>query len=92
MNNNDLDLLLAEYRNVKPTDLQTAKWKRAVRAELKPKRARTPWMQLAAASVVGFLVGGLVFSLGRMSATGGEENFRNVASNETFEMVYVKTD
>lgn len=97
MKDNELDLLLAEYRQVKPTDLQTAKWKSAVRAELRPKvqakpRGASPWLQLVAASVVGFIVGGLVFGFGRAGSGTDEENYRNVASNETFEMVYVKTD
>jgi hypothetical protein len=89
----DLDLLLSEIRSQTPNELQMQKWKNAVRNELrtnkKPKRVF--WMQLAAASVIGFLVGAVVFK-----NTKQEDSFQNLAQfdgdNATVEYVLTKTN
>lgn len=93
MKDEELDRLLAEYRGSRPTGPQMARWKRAVRAELGPGEkgpSGMPWLRLVAASLIGFLIGGLVFGFG---LTRANENSRLVASaDETFEFVYLKTE
>lgn len=93
MKDKDLGILLSEYRKQEPTDLQMQKWKRAVRSELSSKKEskKTLWMQLAAASVVGFLIGAMVFKSSKQ-----DQMFQNVAQNETdnatVEYVFTKTN
>ncbi len=93
MKDKDLDVLLSEIRSQAPTDLQKQKWKNAVRNELlasrKPKRIL--WMQLVAASVIGFLVGAVVFKNKKQEAS-----FQNLAQfdgdSATVEYVFTKTN
>lgn len=93
MKDQDLDILLAEYRNQKPTDLQMQKWKQTVRQELRQRKAprKQLWMQLVAASVVGFLIGALVFK-----SSKSEDPFQHLAKNDsdnaTIEYVFTKTN
>lgn len=94
MKDKDLDILLAEYRNKQPSDVQMQKWKRAVRRELGVTTAspkKQIWMQLVAASIVGFLVGALVFK-----TTKTEDPFQKLAQNDndnaTVEYVYTNSN
>ncbi len=94
MKDKDLDLLLSEIRSQTPTDLQTQKWKNAVRNELRStsrKSNKILWLQLLAASVVGFCIGAAVFK-----NTKHEDSFQNLAQfdmdNATIEYVLTKTD
>lgn len=93
MKDKDLDLLLSELRSQAPTELQTHKWKNAVRGELRTNRKskKILWLQLAAASVVGFLVGAVVFKSSKQ-----EDSFQNLAQfdgdNATVEYVLTKTN
>jgi len=75
----ELDRMLESFRNLKPTELQTARWRRLGR----PTRT---WAAVAAAACIGFLVGALAFR--------NPEPYRDVAGNfdptATIERVYVK--
>ena len=79
----DLDLLLSEYRKIQPDDLQMQKWKSAVRREAYGSRStqKPVWLQLAAASVVGFVVGGLVIKMTGAEPSG--QRFEAVAQIES---------
>jgi len=64
----DLENLLKPLKDLKPNDLQMQKWQRAVQAELpantniKTSIFTMKWaLQLAAASLIGFIVGALIF-------------------------------
>lgn len=94
MKKEDLDLLLAEYRKAQPSAEQTQKWKSAVHREVLSgsvnpravdlaarRSSHKMWMQLAAASIVGFIVGGLMF---------GQFFAENDPGNATFEYVLTK--
>ncbi|WP_413289770.1 hypothetical protein [Bdellovibrio sp. HCB337] len=93
MKDNDLDILLAEYRNKSATDLQVQKWKRAVRAELKTRIAppKTVWVQLAAACLVGFVMGALLFRTEQL-----QHSFEKIAQKNnddaTIEYVFSKSN
>lgn len=93
MNDKDLDILLAEYRIQNPTDLQLQKWKKAIRQDLRQKNTskKQLWMQLAVASIFGFLIGALVFKTSK-----NEDPFQNFALNDsdnaTIEYVFTKTN
>ncbi len=102
MKDHDLDILLAEYRTKKPTDFQMRKWKNAIRQEQKPgaKHEQTSkgqsnnqriWLQLVAATILGFIVGALVFK-----TTPKENSFQQMAETEsdnaTIEYVLTKTN
>lgn len=93
MNDKDLDLLLAEYRNTQPTSMQVQKWKRAVRQELnavKPSKKQI-WMRLVAASVVGFIVGAIVFGRNK-TESAFQQLAKNEADDATIEYVYTKSN
>lgn len=88
MNDRELDLLLAEYRKKRPTDLQMRKWKNAVRAELrKPPRVNKTWVQLIAACAAGFVAGAMFFK-SDVEKTVAEKS----PGNATIEYVFVKTN
>lgn len=93
MKDQDLDILLGEYQNQKPTDLQMQKWKQIVRQELHLKKSpkKQLWVQLVAASIVGFIVGALVFKTSK-----SEDPFQHLAKNDgdnaTIEYVFTKTN
>jgi hypothetical protein len=93
MKDKDLNILLSDYRKQEPTDLQVQKWKRAVRSEMSSKveSKKKLWMQLAAASVVGFLIGAVVFNSSKQ-----DQFFQNVAKidteNATVEYVFTNTN
>jgi hypothetical protein len=100
MKDKDLDILLSEYRNKIPSDFQIQKWKTAVRSELSRdtqqaipneiKRSRV-WIQVIAASLVGFLVGAMVFS--PKGHEGTTTRFpQNESGDATIEYVYTKSD
>lgn len=60
----DLENLLKPLKDLKPNDLQMQIWQRAVQAELPAKKPlfNFPWaFQLAVASLIGFIVGALIF-------------------------------
>ena len=93
MKDKDLDILLSEYRKEEPTDIQMQKWKQAVRREVKssvPERKNT-WNQLLVASLVGFIVGALVFKTNKT-----EDEFQTFAKNDresaTIEYVYTNSN
>lgn len=91
MKDTDLDILLSEYRKEMPTDFQMKKWKRAVRSELNIKKVsmKTFWLQLVAASVVGFLIGAIVFKSSHQDRLF--QNFaQNDSDNATIEYVFTK--
>lgn len=92
MKDKDLDILLSEYRKNQPTQLQVQKWKKAVQKERQPKpKYEFQWTQIIAASVVGFLVGAMVFY-----STKNKDAFQNFAQiendNATIEYVFTKTN
>ena len=68
MNPNDQDPILSVFRKKEPSDLQMQKWKRAVKREagiLKGSHAsngKKRVFEWIAASLVGFAMGGLLFS------------------------------
>lgn len=55
----ELERLLSPLRGIEASELELARWRRALRGAYVPLRRR--WAELTAAVVVGFLVGGLVF-------------------------------
>lgn len=93
MKDKDFDILLSEYRKQEPTDLQLQKWKRAIRSELSSKKEtkKKLWMQLITASVIGFLIGAVVFKSAKQ-----DQVFQKVAQidseNATIEYVFTKTN
>ena len=90
MNDNQLDQLLAEFRNKKPNDMQVHRWKKAVREELQSnvKKPQSIWLQLLVASLTGFIIGGVVFSYNPFDASTNLAQLEN--ENATFEYVYTK--
>lgn len=93
MKDKDLNLLLSEYRSQQTSDLQLQKWKRAVRREtnVRGRSKKRLWIQLAAASIVGFIVGAIAFKTSDQSTL-----FQNLAQNNgdnaTVEYVFTKTN
>ena len=91
MSDQDLNYLLSEYRNKKPTDLQIQKWKNAIDREhsLKDHSTRSVWFQLVASSIVSFILGGIAFNFlqDKEVSSGIANNFGNDA---TIEYVYHK--
>lgn len=93
MKDQDLDLLLAEYRSQRPSEIQIQKWKQTVRQErivmAAPKKSVR--LQLVAATVVGFIVGALVFKTNKT-----EDLFQKAAEldggDATIEYVYIKSN
>jgi len=93
MNDNELNQLLSEFRAKEPSDFQIHKWKRATHTEnhsIKPIHNRS-WFQAIAASVIGFVVGGFVFS-SKHSLNHSQELSKNVVGNATIEYVLTKTN
>lgn len=93
MKDKDLDLLLSEYRSQQTSDLQVQKWKRAVRRETngRDRSKKRLWIQLAAASIVGFLVGAIAFKTSDQSALF-KDLAQNNGDNATVEYVFTKTN
>lgn len=93
MNQNDLDILLAEFRGKQPGDLRARKWKNAVQAELKksqPVKANRAWLQLIAAMVVGFIIGGMYF---QNKNTESDLLAKNYSSGDaTYDYSYTKSE
>ncbi len=93
MMDKNLDLILSELRSSAPTEFQMQKWKNAVHIELRKnkKTNRVFWLQLAAASIVGFFVGAVVFTISKP-----KDSFQNLAliegENATIEYVYTKNN
>ena len=90
----DLDILLAEYRNQRADDFQIQKWKAAVRAEQEALSAvrrpnRPIWHQLIAATLIGFIVGALVYRSPDASHVADKDYFSDDA---TIEYVVTKLD
>lgn len=89
MKDKDIELLMAEYRQLPVSDLQIQKWKGVVQNEVSKnrQRRRSVWLPLVAASILGFVLGGWVFS-------DNNENVDSVISSEdaTIEYIYVKNN
>ena len=99
MKDKDLEVLLSEYRNQEPTHLQVQKWKRTIRSELNSKKESKSkfWMQLVAASVVGFLIGVVVLKSANLNQSfpnvgQSEVENENAEENATVEYVFTKSN
>lgn len=94
MKDNDLDLLLSEYRSQKPSELQVQKWKSAVRREIASQKNsnKNLWMQLVAATLVGFIVGALAFKTSKQEDIIFQNFAQNDENNATLEYVFTKTN
>ena len=97
MRDEELDELLKSLHDEKPADLQMRKWKNAVRAETSRGSAhssmwKTQWMQLAAACLVGFLIGALVFGGFWVRDELGERFAQYDFENATVDHVMIKTN
>lgn len=97
MNDRDeeLDLILAPLRNECPTDLETRRWQRALDGMTTRRGAdskRRLILQLAAASLVGGLIGAALMSAFRTSNASSNDRFftQETASDATMERIYVK--
>jgi hypothetical protein len=100
MKQNDLDILLAEFRQKNPGELRVQKWKKAVRAQVLSTARETAnqaapaaknrfWLQLIAAMVVGFIVGGVYF---RDRNTESELLTKYNSNDATYDFTYTKSE
>lgn len=82
MNDQDLKKIFKEMKHGEPSKLEVNRWKRAIRKELD----RTPgeWLRLAAACVIGIVIGAAAFNRGPT-----EEKVDDTA---TIERVYVNIE
>ena len=94
MKDAELNALLSRLREVKPTEIQQHKWKRAIRNELKVKTSTNRFAPLIAASVAGFTVGALLFGwTGLFHRASPELEFaENNSDNATIEYVLTKSN
>ncbi len=91
MKDSQFNTLLSKFRKKNPNDLQMQKWKRAV-ASSRPQRSVSPrhrWVELAVASIIGFVIGAAMFGWlkPRSSDLLVAENQQNDA---TYEFVLTK--
>ena len=93
MKDNHLNTLLAELRKQNPTDFQVNKWKRMVQREIHQQKDTKMhlWLRLAAASIIGFLLGALVFSRPHVE-NPLEQLTQNSGEDATIEYVFTKTE
>ena len=93
MNNEKLEELLSQLKSERPNDFQMKRWKRATTAS-NPSRsfvARLPWIQLIAATIVGVIVGGLIFG-GQDQAQTWQDIAENDEDYATVEYIFNKTN
>lgn len=87
----ELDALLAGLESPAPSELETARWKAAVRREAarlqKPLFGLPAWATVAAALVIGFVAGAVSFSGG-----GTDSSAENHPSSATVEIIYAKSE
>lgn len=72
-----------------PTDFEIQSWKRTLRSR-GALPSRQEWLRLAAASLIGFLIGGLIFS--SKNSTSEFQVAGIQANDATIERVYVNLD
>ncbi len=84
MNDQDLKKLFKSMKHEEPSKHELSRWKKVVRRELD----RTPgeWARLAAACLVGILIGATAFTGGKYSS---EEK---VNENATIERVHINLE
>jgi len=91
MKDKDLEILLSEIRQQNPTSLQVRKWNKAVNQEIYSQRnpSKINWGQLIAASIIGFIVGALIFKTSKIE-NSFQQWSQNDSDNATIEYVLTK--
>lgn len=86
MKDQELKNMFKSMKHGEPSEIEVARWKRVIQQELR-NRTSSEWARLAAACLIGVIIGATVFKNGPQKSDA-----ENSSYNATIEMIHVNLE